>query len=36
VLSYLQIDAPQGHDAFLLDDARYFGALRAYFGNITL
>src|SRR5258707_1129746 len=36
VLSYLEIDAPQGHDAFLLDDARYFGALRAYFGNIAL
>src|SRR5687767_3773040 len=36
VVSYLEIDAPQGHDAFLLDDARYFGALRAYFGNITL
>ena len=36
VLSYLEIDAPQGHDAFLLDDPRYFGALRAYFGNIAL
>ena len=36
VLSYLEIDAPQGHDAFLMDDARYFGALRAYFGNIAL
>ncbi len=36
ILSYLEIDAPQGHDAFLMDDARYFGALRAYFGNITL
>jgi homoserine O-acetyltransferase/O-succinyltransferase len=36
VVSYLEIDAPQGHDAFLLDDARYFGALRAYFGNIAL
>jgi homoserine O-acetyltransferase len=36
VLSYLEIDAPQGHDAFLLDDARYFGALRAYFGNVAL
>jgi homoserine O-acetyltransferase len=36
VLSYLEIDAPQGHDAFLMDDARYFGALRAYFGNIEL
>jgi homoserine O-acetyltransferase/O-succinyltransferase len=36
IVSYLEIDAPQGHDAFLLDDARYFGALRAYFGNLTL
>ena len=34
VLSYLEIDAPQGHDAFLMDDPRYFGALRAYFDNI--
>ncbi|OFZ85753.1 MAG: homoserine O-acetyltransferase [Betaproteobacteria bacterium RBG_16_66_20] len=36
ILSYLEIDAPQGHDAFLLDDPRYFAALRAYFGNIAL
>jgi homoserine O-acetyltransferase len=36
VLSYLEIDAPQGHDAFLMDDPRYFGALRAYFGNLEL
>ena len=36
VLSYLEIDAPQGHDAFLMDDRRYFGALGAYFGNIEL
>jgi len=36
IASYLEIDAPQGHDAFLLDDPRYHGALRAYFGNIDL
>ncbi len=36
VVSYLEIDAPQGHDAFLMDDARYHGALRAYFANIEL
>jgi len=36
IVSYLEIDAPGGHDAFLMDDARYFGALRAYFGNIEL
>jgi homoserine O-acetyltransferase len=36
VVSYLEIDAPQGHDAFLMDDPRYHGALRAYFRNIEL
>jgi homoserine O-acetyltransferase len=36
IVSYLEIDAPHGHDAFLMDDLRYFGALRAYFGNIEL
>jgi len=25
-----------GHDAFLMDDPHYHGALRAYFGNIEL
>jgi len=36
IVSYLEIDAPQGHDAFLMDDARYHGALAAYFRNIAL
>ncbi|HTQ77127.1 MAG TPA: homoserine O-acetyltransferase [Burkholderiales bacterium] len=36
VVSYLEIDAPQGHDAFLLEDPRYHKALRAYFENIPL
>jgi homoserine O-acetyltransferase len=36
IVSYLEIDAPGGHDAFLLEDARYHNALRAYFGNIEL
>ncbi len=36
IVSYLEIDAPGGHDAFLLEDARYHAALRAYFGNIDL
>jgi homoserine O-acetyltransferase/O-succinyltransferase len=36
IVSYLEIDAPGGHDAFLLEDARYHGALRAYFANIEL
>jgi len=30
-VSYAEIDAPHGHDAFLLDDARYLGVVRAYF-----
>jgi homoserine O-acetyltransferase len=36
IVSYLEIDAPGGHDAFLLEDPRYHGALRAYFANIDL
>ncbi len=36
IVSYLEIDAPGGHDAFLLEDRRYHGALRAYFANIPL
>jgi homoserine O-acetyltransferase len=36
VVSYLELDAPQGHDAFLMDDPRYHGALAAYFRNIVL
>ncbi|MBL8287540.1 MAG: homoserine O-acetyltransferase [Rubrivivax sp.] len=34
-VSYAEIDAPHGHDAFLLDDARYHGVLRAYFHRIA-
>ncbi|MCK9516480.1 MAG: homoserine O-acetyltransferase [Ottowia sp.] len=33
-VSYAEIDAPHGHDAFLLDDARYLGVVRAYFDRI--
>jgi homoserine O-acetyltransferase len=36
IVSYLEIDAPGGHDAFLLEDPRYHNALRAYFANIEL
>ncbi len=36
IVSYLELDAPGGHDAFLLEDPRYHGALRAYFENIEL
>jgi len=34
-VSYAEIDAPHGHDAFLLDDARYHGLLRSYFARIA-
>ena len=30
-VSYAEVDAPHGHDAFLMDDSRYHGAVRAYF-----
>jgi homoserine O-acetyltransferase/O-succinyltransferase len=36
IVSYLEIDAPGGHDAFLLEDPRYHKALAAYFANIEL
>ncbi len=35
-VSYAEIAAPHGHDAFLLDDPRYHGVLRAYFDNIAM
>ncbi len=35
-VSYAEIDAPHGHDAFLLDDARYHGLIRAYFNRIAV
>ena len=34
-VSYAEIDAPHGHDAFLLDDPRYHEAMRAYFDNVA-
>ena len=34
-VSYAEIDAPHGHDAFLLDDARYMGVMRSYFNSIA-
>ncbi|KQV50453.1 homoserine O-acetyltransferase [Pelomonas sp. Root1217] len=34
-VSYAEIDAPHGHDAFLLDDPRYHGVLGAYFARIA-
>ncbi|MDP3610341.1 MAG: homoserine O-acetyltransferase, partial [Rubrivivax sp.] len=33
-VSYAEIDAPHGHDAFLLDDPRYHAVMRAYFDRI--
>ncbi len=33
-VSYAEIDAPHGHDAFLMDDTRYHNLIRAYFANI--
>jgi homoserine O-acetyltransferase/O-succinyltransferase len=33
-VSYAEIDAPHGHDAFLLEDARYLSVVRAYFERI--
>jgi homoserine O-acetyltransferase len=34
-VSYAEIEAPHGHDAFLLDDARYHGVLRASFDRLA-
>lgn len=35
-VTYAEIDAPHGHDAFLLTDKRYHNVVRAYFNNIQL
>src|SRR4051812_16092862 len=34
-VSYAEIDAPHGHDAFLLEDPRYHGVMRACFANLA-
>ena len=34
-VSYAEIDAPHGHDAFLLDDPRYMNVVRSYFDNVA-
>lgn len=34
-VTYAEIDAPHGHDAFLLDDPRYHGVVRAWFERIV-
>jgi homoserine O-acetyltransferase len=33
-VTYAEIDAPHGHDAFLLEDARYMATIRAYYGQV--
>jgi homoserine O-acetyltransferase/O-succinyltransferase len=33
-VSYCEIDAPHGHDAFLLEDQRYLRTVRSYFQSI--
>ena len=35
-VSYAEIDAPHGHDAFLLDDPRYMGIVRSYFESMEV
>ena len=34
-VTYAEIDAPHGHDAFLLEDARYINQVRAYYERIA-
>ncbi len=34
-VSYAEIDAPHGHDAFLLDDPRYMDLVRSYFNSVA-
>jgi homoserine O-acetyltransferase len=34
-VTYAEIDAPHGHDAFLLDDPKYHALMRAYFDRIA-
>lgn len=35
-VTYAEIAAPHGHDAFLLDDPRYMGVVRAYYEKVWL
>ena len=34
-MTYAEIDAPHGHDAFLLDNRHYHELVAAYFDNIA-
>ena len=33
-VAYAEIDAPHGHDAFLLEDSRYHALVRSFFDNV--
>ncbi|HTN67477.1 MAG TPA: homoserine O-acetyltransferase [Burkholderiaceae bacterium] len=33
-VTYAEVDAPHGHDAFLLEDARYHAVVREYYGRV--
>jgi homoserine O-acetyltransferase/O-succinyltransferase len=35
-VTYAEIDAPHGHDAFLLDNAQYHAVVRAYFAKVAI
>ncbi|MSQ57088.1 MAG: homoserine O-acetyltransferase [Limnohabitans sp.] len=35
LVTYAEIDAPHGHDAFLMEDARYLAIIRNYFDRIA-
>lgn len=35
-VTYAEIDAPHGHDAFLLDDRQYHAVVQAYYDKIAL
>jgi homoserine O-acetyltransferase len=35
-VTYAQIEAPHGHDAFLMDDVHYHDLLRAYFDRVDI
>ncbi len=34
-VTYAEIDAPHGHDAFLLEDPRYMNMVRAYYDRAS-
>jgi homoserine O-acetyltransferase len=34
-VTYAEIDAPHGHDAFLLDDRRYHAVMQGYYDQIA-